>query len=313
MIDQIKTRLENEIITPSKVDEFNRNHIFYDIKNIVIKNSNTESIVDLYYCFSLYEKCLSLARGNNMDLAAYWLHKVEQAHSNLSKELLEYLQILYIPCLAFYHYKKENYDIAMDLLSTEIRHSDLLLKNNQALKVEMKLEQLINKYRIYVALKDYESSVSLAVAMINFVTGNKKFDEIGEDDINWVADENYDNYLNWVNFLVNNIISKIEHDKEISENEKTMIYYAIFSNAQNLHCNDFIELIDSFNAYKYHYEGNHEAFLEHISKAFKKIHTLPVNLQRILLKCLTKSGYIDSQLNDEYMTKILKIKLPVYQ
>ncbi|AZB28676.1 hypothetical protein [Chryseobacterium balustinum] len=313
MKNQIKSILENEIASPTKVDQFNRNHIFYDIKNIVIKSSDKQSIADLYYCFSLYEKCLSLARGNNLDLAGYWLHKIKQAHSNIPNELLQYLKILYTPCLAFYYYKRENYSASMELLSSEMNHIDMLLADNKALKLEMKLEQIINKYRILHSSKNYETSVSLATNIIDFVINNKKFNDVEDDSIHWVADGNPENYRNWVTFLVNNVVSKIELDNEMQEKEKEMIYYAIFGSISSFQNSEFIELDYSFKSLKNYYQGDIEKFLENVSKAFQKIHKLPINIQRILLNCLIKSKHIDPELGYDYMTKVLKIKLPVYQ
>lgn len=312
MVSQIKNILEKEISNPTKIIRFNRNHIFYDLKNMIIDNSDKENLIDLYYCFSLYKKCLKLCRGNNLDLASYWFSKIDQVHTKLSNNLLQYLQILYLPCIAFYHYKNENFKTAMDLLSTEMNSADLLLKSNKSLKLEIKLEQLINKYRVFVSAKNYENSISLANNIINFVINNKNFNDIPNDDILYIKNENIENYLNWINFLIDNIIVKIQFDKHISVQEKERRYYDIFGNIKLVKIEKFTYLDNAFQAIKYYYEKDDEKFLKYTCVAFEEIDKLPINIQQILLNFLVKREKLDFQLHEEYLARVLEIKPLAY-
>lgn len=312
MISLIRNKLEKEILSPTKVNQFNRNHIFYDLKNMIIDNSDKENLIDLYYCFSLYEKCLKLCRSNNLNLASYWFSKIEQIHSKLPNNILQYLQILYVPCLAFYYYKNENYKTAIDLLSVEINKADLLLKENKSLKLEVKLEQLINKYRVLVTSKDYENSVSLAIKIIDFVVNHKNFNNISAEDIKHIKNENTENYLNWINFIINSIISKIQFDKNISNIEKDKIYYIIFNNVKEIKNKEFTHLKNAFQAIKYYYEKNDKKYIEYINMAFENIYKLPINIQQVLLDSLVKSERLDLQLYEKYSTQVLEIKQAVY-
>ncbi|MDC8099151.1 hypothetical protein [Chryseobacterium rhizosphaerae] len=312
MVSQIKNKLEKEISNPTKIIRFNRNHIFYDLKSMIIDNSDKESLIDLYYCFSLYEKCLKLCQSNNLDLASYWFSKIDQVHSKLSNNILQYLQILYIPCLAFYHYKNENFKTAIELLSVEMNNADLLLKSNKSLKLEIKLEQLINKYRVFVTSKDYRNSISLANNIIDFVINSRNFDDIPNDDISCIKSENIENYLNWINFLIDNIIIKIQFHKHISDQEKERIYYNIFGNITCVENEEFVHLNNAFQAIKYYYEKNDEKFLKYTYVAFEEIYKLPINIQQVLLNFLIKREKLDSQLHEEYLARVLEIKQLTY-
>lgn len=91
MISEINEILEKEISNPTKVIKFNRNHIFYDLKNVIIENFTKNDLIDLYYCFSLYEKCLNLCREDSLKLASYWFLKIDDMHSRLSHNITQYL------------------------------------------------------------------------------------------------------------------------------------------------------------------------------------------------------------------------------
>lgn len=115
----------------------------------------------------------------------------------------------------------------MELLSDEVKNIDSLLNNN-SLKLEFKLEQMINRYRVFIDSKDYEKSIYLAINIINFIIDNENSEDIPKDNIEYVKKENLNNYLNWVNYLINNIISKIEFNKDISD-EKKKKFIMLFS------------------------------------------------------------------------------------
>lgn len=302
MISQIKKRLNSEILNPTKINQFNRNHIFYDLKNTIIDSSDKKSLMDLHYCFSLYEKCLMLCRENSLNLASYWFSKIDIIHSKLSNDILQCLFVLYKPCLAYFHYKKGNMKVAVDLLSVVIDKVELF-NFDQILKLEIKLEQLINKYRVFISAGDYENATILAKNIILYVVNNKKNDYLPNDNILCLKKDNIENYLSWVNFLIDNIVSKIQYDNSILTHEKEKLYYDIFG---NIELNNNLNLNNAFLAIKFYYEESDANFLKHILESFKEINKLPIKIQEILLYFLVKRKKIDLKLYKEYLATVLK-------
>jgi hypothetical protein len=126
-----------------------------------------------------------------------------------------------------------------------------------------------------------------------------------------IKNENIENYLNWVSFLINNIIAKIQFDNHISNQEKERIYYNIFDNIMCVENEEFTHLNNAFQAIKYYYEKSDEKHLKHTCLAFEKIYKLPINIQQVLLNLLVKCEKLDLQLHEEYLTRVLEIKQPV--
>ncbi len=173
--------------------------------------------------------------------------------------------------------------------------TDLLLKSNKSLKVEFKLEQLINKYRVLSQSGNYDNSIFLACKIINFIINNISFEEVFNDDIELLRKENFNNYINWI--------------KNLTNEQKLKMYYDILKKIEINENAEYKYLINSFLAIRCYYENDFQNFLEHSVSAFEKACSLPIFIQIVLLDLLKKGDKINLQLYQNYVTKILKIKI----
>ena len=306
MIDNINSIIEREIIKPTVVNNFNRQHIFYDLKDLIKVNSSSEDITDLYYCFSLYEKCLTLSRENSLNLAFYWLSKAEEIHTKISKEILPYLYILYKPTVAFYFFKKEEFDKAMELLNEEILSVDLTLTNNPSLSLEFKLEQLVNKYRVKYAQGRKTEALSYAKKIIRFILINENFEDIKNEDINLIKKNSVKSYGIWVNFIINNLIGKIVNDEDFSIDEKNEAYKYIFETIK-LNEGSFEYMNYSLSAIQNN--NNDDKFYQDVLLAFKNIHLIPKFIQYILISRLNNDTNLMIDLHKNYIINVLNLKI----
>jgi|GEM_PF-5333736 len=303
--------LQSEIDSPTEVEQFNRAHIFYDLKNIIKEKYPSGNTLDIYYAFSLYEKCLRLCREERFNLARYWFEKVNKLHSSFSPDLVNFLDILYSPALAFYHYKIDEFETALSLLEQEMKRADTMLYDKESLRIEFKLEQLINKFRILHKAGKKSEATSLAKSIINFIINDSFFADMNGDSILSVKSENLPNYINWRNYLVNNIILRFRYDNELSFEEKLAIYTVIFSNVPLEENEDSLPIKNAFSAIIAYSSSDMKRFLYLAESAIEMFYLIPKYLQVILLDLLIEAGMIDIDLSREYSLKVLGIKAMV--
>ena len=306
MIDKINNILQSEIKNPTIVEKFNRQHIFFDLKNLIKTNSTDEEIIDLYYCFSLYEKCLNLSRENSLNLAYSWIEKIEDIHKLISDDILPYLQILYKPTVAFYHFKRNEFEKTLNLLEEEIENVDIILSNQVSLSIEFKMEQLVNKYRVLFAQKKFSDAFTYAKKIIRFVLMNENFNDIPNGSIHLIKDETNKNYYNWVNFILNNLISKVINEPILSETEKENALMYIFNDV-NTNDNESINL--NYSLFAIQHINDNKKFYEYSVKAFEQIYKLPIFVQYVLILKIMKENDAYDNLYENYIQNNLKLKI----
>ncbi|WP_134388514.1 hypothetical protein [Flavobacterium psychrophilum] len=256
--------LNDYISNPLEKEKFSREHIFYDIKNIIKKSLSENQLIDIYYHFSLYEKCLNLSRNNQLNLSNYWVDYATKLYSELPNSLKEPLGLLYYPMIAYNHYVKKEYDLALSFLKMELIIIENYIKD-EALKLEFKLEQLANIYRIAFAKNDIQEIESYGSNILSFIILNQtSSDFFTENNKFSLLDKN--NKTMWIDYMINIIISKtVGYEKSdlinrmfIKLKNKTIINSNINETetlidiilSKNFIENDFCIIINNLNTYQ---------------------------------------------------------------
>ncbi|MGG5506587.1 MULTISPECIES: hypothetical protein [unclassified Myroides] len=167
-------------------------------------------------------------------------------------------------------------------------------------------EQIINKYRVLFAAKDYQTALSLAIDSINCIVNNKPFKDVYKVEMKSIIEEGYTEYLQWADYIINSIIERIIHDKELSEFEKNNMIYHVFKNVEQVENKKFCYLNMAKQNIEYFIKNKKSEFIESSYNLSKNISSLPAGLQFFFLYSLDENNIINKKLHDEYIEKVLK-------
>ncbi|AZB22158.1 hypothetical protein EG338_08805 [Kaistella haifensis] len=229
MTTAIKVNVLKERLSESqKNQKFKRDHIFYDLKEIIKKDINHEGVIDCYYCFFLYEKIIRLSREKSFQLSEYYSKKTLETHAKIGKENVQYLNILFYPAIAYMFYAKKKFENAENYINKEIVVVNKLLKENKILLLELKMEQSINLFRIYFENQQFNKALGIAKGIFDFIFFNKQNHIL--DDVSAMRDFHKEsgNKNIWIEYVTNIIASKFVFSKLINDKQKLDFLNEIF-------------------------------------------------------------------------------------
>jgi hypothetical protein len=274
MTEQLKKIFEDLIINPTNKEIYNRNHIFYDVKNM-IKNQLTENqLIDVYYHFSLYEKCLKYSQERNFSLADYWVNNAKKLYADLSDNLKEPLGLMYYPMIAYYHFIREEHDSATDFLKKELFLIDNFIKDD-ALKIEFKLEQLINLYRLSFSMGNRKNILKYGTIILSYVLLNDSTNDFFKQKPFHLLDKK--NREMWIDYVVNALLIKPLKQNDYELIQQLFENFSDFelANSSNLNIISAIKIILNKNVTK-----------NEINDVITHINTYPDYLQFLIIEKL---------------------------
>ncbi|MEY4964007.1 MAG: hypothetical protein RLZZ323_1326 [Bacteroidota bacterium] len=143
-------------------------HVFQtilEIHNSSISINDRLDMINLYYCIEAFiENC----RSNNLHFSDYLKNKVILSYNELDTRLKESMNIIYYPAMAFYNYYKKDFNLANDNIDKSI----YFIEQHEHLNVNFvlaKIEQSINKYKIYYKDNKLNEANKIGNSIIDFL------------------------------------------------------------------------------------------------------------------------------------------------
>lgn len=318
-LNNIISSLQSEIDNPTNIQDYNRQHIFDDIKSMIRNKLMPSDVMDLNYHFYIYEKCLEFSREKAFGLAEYWIHHINESYIDLEGYVKKPLRLLYLPMIAFYHYAKKDYLKALNYLLEERVCIDSFFESHDELSIEFNLEQVVNIFRVYYSMNDLSSTLKYSRAILLFSTLGTSQEGIVEGDMQVLKENDPQNAINWIRYITNSVLAKPLYDNtniELKRNTLEGIFEPFFGITDWNACPipTYKHAMVSLKAFKN--EDIEKQILE-VAKLIDSITTLPENLQfylfRILLVTINKEfpkyQPIFIKTANEYLKGNLKLKL----
>ena len=163
--------LFNTIITtlPSfeQVEDFDRESIFTELLDFSKTESTQEDLFKMYFEYNKYKKILHFLRVGDMILAEYNLKyiadkKIEYSNSRSAT----CMESLYSPVVAYYYYKKKDYENADSNLRTAYAKFDVLYQQGYKNVVFNFVEQKINEFRIFIHTGEIDNALGTIETLV---------------------------------------------------------------------------------------------------------------------------------------------------
>lgn len=132
---------------------------------------------------SNYERALTEARKNDLELSGAYIADAEQAHAEFASDSLtsRLLGLHALPVKAYYFYKKYDYQLAEQLLMESIAGSSPLIEQGFFMVECHRVQQLHNLARMYFKRKQFEHAGWIISEALNYLA-QEKIPEVGA---NW--------------------------------------------------------------------------------------------------------------------------------
>jgi tetratricopeptide (TPR) repeat protein len=147
-------------------------HIFQTILDLHKEKIVIDDKLDMLNLYYTIETFLQNCRTNNMHFSNYLYDKVILSYNQLSDELKNSMNVIYYPAIAYYYYKKQDYNNAINNLNNSIAFIEKL-ENLDVNFVFAKIEQTINKYKVNVKINNRIEANKIGLSISDFLlTGN---------------------------------------------------------------------------------------------------------------------------------------------
>ncbi len=290
-IKKIISSLHKEIENPTGVIEFNRQHIFEDVKTVIKNQLRSSDIMDMNYHFNVYEKCLKFSRQKDFELAEYWIKQITQSFSELDTHVQEPLKLLYYPMIGFYHYAQKDHQNALDYLTRVIHTVNEFLQDFSELHAEFTLEQTVNIYRIHYATNNLADTLNYGGAILQFAINGTETQGVVEGDISSLKLNDPEIVKSWISYITNSILAKPMYDSNNDSYSKEVIeqvFTPLFGLEDWSQC-PIKGYQNAIYSLKHFYANNANEQITEIEKLVSSIYDLPSFLQVHILNLLSKT------------------------
>lgn len=153
--------IENTISNYDIIDSFDRETVFSELLNFSKPVSNEEDVFKMYFVFNKYKKILHSLRVGDIVLAEYNLKYLTDKNITYSNKLSEIaMNSLYFPVVAYYFFKKQDYEKAIELIQSlfqniisdnnfyhfKINFKDVCINNDELLSYLNYILDICNTY-----------------------------------------------------------------------------------------------------------------------------------------------------------------------
>lgn len=159
-----------------KIKTYDRNHIFFDIIKFSTKESTENDTFSMYFIFNKYQKILQLLRKNNFSLAEHHLKYLNNNPVVFSNKLSKIgMESLYFPVIAYYYYKKGEYNLALKNLYNAYPIIDDLYAQGFIDAPFCIVEQKTNECKILLEKKEIDKALDLALSLLKNILDKHSF------------------------------------------------------------------------------------------------------------------------------------------
>lgn len=116
LIHELNLKLIRDLNSIKRRESFNRDHIFYDIINLIKNKVTSQEKLWIIYVFSEIEKVLSVLKIDT-EMDEKQINKIDEIYSNLDEKLKYFLSLSYYPMKALYYFQKKEFDYSIDAIN----------------------------------------------------------------------------------------------------------------------------------------------------------------------------------------------------
>ena len=206
--------IENTISNYDIIDSFDRETVFSELLNFSKPVSNEEDVFKMYLVFNKYKKILHSLRVGDIVLAEYNLKYLTDKNITDSNKLSEIsMNSLYFPVVAYYFFKKQDYEKAQINIEKSYIEFDTLFDMGYKNVIFNFVEQKINEFRILYQKKENDKAIELIQSLFQNVISDNNFYhfKINFKDV-CINNDELLSYLNYILDICNTYIL-IEKDQ----------------------------------------------------------------------------------------------------
>ncbi len=160
-----KFNLDNTLIVNK--DRYEPFHIFHKLIDHFGIRQQKEKYMNVYYQFTLFEKCLNFAREKDLNSATFTSSTIKLDFEEINPEIKEGILSLYNAIIAYLEFAKDHNDKAHSLLDEAIANAKLQSDTFSGFLPSIQ-EQWLNKIRIYIKEKDKEQILGQSKRLFAF-------------------------------------------------------------------------------------------------------------------------------------------------
>lgn len=217
--------IENTISNYDIIDSFDRESVFSELLNFSKQVSNEEDVFKMYFVFNKYKKILHSLRVGDIVLAEYNLKYLTDKNITYSNKLSEIaMNSLYFPVVAYYFFKKQDYEKAQINIEKSYIEFDTLFDMGYKNVIFNFVEQKINEFRILYHKNENDKAISLINSLVKNIISDSDFYHF---EINFKeVCLNNDELLSYLNYILDicNTYVLIDKDKIRKGNDDALFF-----------------------------------------------------------------------------------------
>jgi tetratricopeptide (TPR) repeat protein len=258
-------------------------HIFIELLAHFEKELSSSEYMELYYFYTLCEKCLTFSRRNEINSAHATFKTLSAIDRHaFSPGVVNAVDANYYSCLAYLEYVEKRYDSAIACMEEALKYT-VVQKDKMAKFLPSIYELNVNILRVYIKTKNTEKTIEILSDLLGSV----------------IYDINNSTYLNpglnslshgdkkkWAHHIVNNSIHALWRKFGDESIEADAIYRAVFQNIlhpANQADTTLNALIKVLSLNQQYLDGRKNVFNKLSEHDFDAIRNSPFYLKRMVL------------------------------
>jgi hypothetical protein len=158
---------------PKLAPDNDKNHVFYAL--LSYNRDKSDNKLRFTYLYSLHQKLLRASLLKEWHIAEHFKLKIELEEHLLGESDFSKTSMLSIrdPAIAFYYYHlKKDYNAALQYMSSSLKNIDILINDGFSDGMFMKIEQLLNTFRVHYTAGNYVDAANFAKHVFSYVVGS---------------------------------------------------------------------------------------------------------------------------------------------
>ncbi|WP_413667666.1 hypothetical protein ACEN9X_24715 [Mucilaginibacter sp. Mucisp86] len=258
-------------------------HIFIELLTQFEKELSSSEYMELYYFYTLCEKCLTFSRRNEIN-SAYATFKTLSAinRSTFSPNVVNAVEANYYSCLAYLEYVEKRYESAINCMEEALKFT-VIQKDKMAKFVPSIYELNVNILRVFIKTHDTEKTIELLSAVLNSVIYDINNNAYLDPSLSGLS---HAEKTKWAHHIVNNSIHALWRKFGDESIEADAIYQSVLQNVfqpENQAKTTLNALVRVLNLNHQYFNGEKDIFNSLNESDFDAIRNSPFYLKRLVL------------------------------